>query len=45
MLVLFLTEQGLTRLIRGGYKGKEAAPEAVVQVLRQYSITQEMLQT
>lgn len=37
--------QGLTRLIKGGYKeGKTPAPEAVAQLLTQYSKTQESLQ-
>eukprot|EP00904_Undaria_pinnatifida_P012671 jgi/Undpi1/8534/HiC_scaffold_25.g11001.m1 len=38
--------KGLTMLIRGGYKeGKPASPEAVAELLRQYSKTQETLQT
>lgn len=33
-------------LIKGGYKGgKPASPEAVAELLRQYSKTQETLQT
>lgn len=37
--------QGLTRLIKGGYKeGKTPAPEAVAQLLTQYGKTQERLQ-
>lgn len=37
--------QGLTRLTKGGYKeDKTAAPEAVAQLLNEYSKTQERLQ-
>lgn len=39
-------EQGLTKLIKGGYKeGNTASPEAVEQLLTQYSKTQGNLHT
>eukprot|EP00752_Nemacystus_decipiens_P008003 g7150.t1 len=45
MILWRLYVKGLTRLIKGGYKeGKTPAPEAVSQLLTQYSKTQESLE-
>ncbi|CAM9433152.1 unnamed protein product [Ascophyllum nodosum] len=45
MILWRLYVKGLTKLMKGGYKeGKAASPEAVVQLLRQYTKTQEVLE-